>query len=136
MEKDYLYSLWTSIKSRCYSASNPNYQFYGARNINIHTSWMLSYDTFRRELLAEIGHRPTKKHSIDRINNSGNYEPDNLKWSTSREQSNNRRTNTLISIDNRTQTLTEWCRELRLNRPTVSSRLRRGWQVERALRQR
>jgi predicted metal-binding protein len=64
---------------------------YGGRGIAVHPSWDESYKIFLAYLLATIGRRPSPKHSLDRINNDGNYEPGNVKWSTQKEQMKTRR---------------------------------------------
>ena len=81
------YHSWDSMKARCY---NPNYnQFkdYGGRGIEVCDRWKDSFENF----LADMGSKPSSKHSIDRIDVNGNYEPGNCKWSTNQEQARNKR---------------------------------------------
>lgn len=78
------YSSWMSMKRRCYYKKAPNYSRYGARGITVCDRWLNSFENF----LEDMGERPEGK-TIDKINNDGNYEPDNCRWATSKEQKNN-----------------------------------------------
>ncbi len=77
--------------ARCTSKTHANYGNYGGRGISICSRWSLSYEAF----YCDMGPRPSPKHSIDRIDNDGNYEPGNCRWATSGIQSRNRRTTKL-----------------------------------------
>ena len=81
------YCAWLAMKCRCYNPNYEYYQNYGGRGITVCSEWLHSFETF----LENIGLRPEAGYSIDRINNNGNYEPNNVKWSTAKEQANNRR---------------------------------------------
>lgn len=106
-----LYDIWTSMKSRCYNPNNKSYNIYGGRGINVCDDWYNDYSIFRD---WSLNHGYEKGLSIDRINTDGNYEPNNCKWSTIKEQANNRRTNINITYFNETHTLSEWCDILNL----------------------
>ncbi len=115
-----------SAKSRC---TNPNAQAwanYGGRGIQFRFT---SFEQF----LAELGHKPTPQHSLDRIDNDGHYEPGNVRWAERKEQGFNRRTTQAFTIDGETHTLTDWCEKYGIDRGTVSYRLKQGWGIVRSL---
>ena len=76
------YRSWESMKYRCEKSI-----YYTERGIKVCKRWMESFHNF----LSDVGRKPTQKHSLDRINNDGNYEPGNVRWATPKEQANNRR---------------------------------------------
>jgi hypothetical protein len=123
------YETWLRIKKRCYDPKHKSYSRYGGRGIKVCTRWFNSYDYF----LLDMGRAPSPKHSIDRKDNNGNYEPSNCKWATSIEQANNRRNNLRLTYKGETRNLRQWCDILNLNYSTTFSRLRIGWTVEMAL---
>ncbi len=117
------------MKRRCLDPTHWNYPKYGARGITIHQPWIVSFDAFA-ELMGE---RPSPRHSLDRIDNDGNYEPGNVKWSSREEQMNNVRSNRHLTFRGRTMTMAEWAKELGCDRRVIFTRLKLGWSVEDAL---
>lgn len=80
------YRAWHAMRQRCYHPSQPHYSRYGGRGIVVCERWQVFAN-----FLADMGLRPSPRHSLDRINNSGNYEPGNCRWATLVEQCRNRR---------------------------------------------
>lgn len=105
------YNAWVGIKRRCLNVNDASYHNYGGRGIKVCNRWKDSFKNF----WDDMGKRPSKKHSIDRINNDGNYEPNNCRWATDLQQMRNKRGLRLITIDNQTKCLTEWAEHLNLD---------------------
>lgn len=121
------YRAWESMKRRCQIQTMHAYADYGGRGIRVCARWA-SYPNF----LADMGRRPSAKHSLDRIDNDGDYTPRNCRWASPIQQLRNRRDRVLIRFRGRRQLLVDWCRELGLHPGTVFARLRAGWSVPRA----
>ncbi len=123
--------IWTGIIQRCCNPRSTEYHNYGGRGITICLAWYKSFDRF----LKDAGPRPSPKHSIDRYPNcNGNYEPGNVRWATSKEQTRNMRRNRMLTWNGRTQCMGDWAREIGVNITTLMKRLKR-WDFERAMSQ-
>jgi hypothetical protein len=81
------YGIWRMMQTRCYDDAHVSYPGYGGRGIRVCVRWLSSFEHF----LEDVGPRPTPFHSIDRKDPSGNYEPDNCRWATAKEQAANKR---------------------------------------------
>jgi len=113
------YYAWRSMRYRCsLDSRNPNYKNYHQRGIGICHRWLNDYDAF----FEDMGECPDKL-SLDRINNDGNYEPANCRWASMEQQESNRRNNKIITFKNKTMTLSQWARELKINKTTLDRRL-------------
>lgn len=82
-----LFWVWNSMQQRCHNPRNKSFKHYGGRGIEVCARWRASFADF----LADVGLRPARGMSLDRINNDGNYEPGNVRWATAVQQANNRR---------------------------------------------
>ena len=123
------YASWSRMIGRCYNIKDKNYPNYGQRGITVCDSWRESFISF----LNAMGERPNNT-SLDRINNNGNYEPNNCKWSTPKEQARNRRSNRIIKYNNKSKTLAEWSEILNIKQSTIDKRIKKyGWSVNKAL---
>lgn len=126
------YRAYSNMKNRCYNPKNQAYKNYGERGIKVCDRW-LGPDGFVN-FLNDMGKRPSKDLSLDRIDVNGDYCPENCRWATQGQQANNRRTNTVIAYRGETKTISEWAKELNIGTTTLHARLfKHKWPVERAL---
>lgn len=123
------YRLWQNIHLRCYKKTNNRYHSHGARGIKVCERWH-DFENFH----ADMGDRPSPKHTVERINNDGNYEPSNCKWATYKVQSRNRRSTFYVALDGVKKSLAEWAEIMDMPYKLVWERIRRyGWDPEQAL---
>ena len=127
-----IYRIWNAMKARCKYPSSPSYENYGARGVSVCQQWQDSFEDFHF-YVAQLPHFDEDGYSLDRIDNDGNYEPGNIKWSTRAEQSSNKRNNLLITFNGKTQCVAAWSREVGVPTGTIAYRIRHGWPIERAL---
>ncbi len=123
------YGVWRGMKKRCYLKTNPNYRLYGARGIKICNGWLNSFSIF----FKDMGPRPSKGYSIERIDNNKGYYKENCKWATQKEQGNNQRTNRILEYKGKKLTQRQWSEKLEIKETCISERRRRGWTVEETL---
>jgi len=129
-EQHPVYRAWIAMLKRCEDLNDPAYKNYGARGIKVCDTWH-DAQVFIDWALANDWQ---KGLSLDRIDNDGNYEPGNCRWTTVKVQARNRRNNHLITFNGKTQCLAEWAEEAGVNRVTLQSRISKyHWPVERAL---
>jgi hypothetical protein len=115
-----IYKIWSSMIARCSNPSRSDYKWYGERRIKVCKRWRDSILNF----VADIGYPPSSKHSLDRIDNDGNYKPSNCRWATPKEQARNRSTSRMIAFDGKTQSLAAWAEEVGLRLGTLHFRLK------------
>lgn len=118
-----LYHIWMGMKMRCYNIHNARYHRYGGRGISVCDEWKNDFDAFYDWAMSN-GYADNL--TIDRINNDGNYCPENCRWATAKEQCRNRSSNSNITIGNSTRTVTEWCEIFELDRAEITSRYNRN----------
>jgi hypothetical protein len=123
------YRLWVGMITRCTNPKRNKYQDYGGRGIVVCDRWRSSFEDF----FSDMGHRPSPRHSIERINNDGNYEPTNCKWATKREQLRNTRRNRILALNGESHPLVVWTERLGVDKNTISRRIASGWSLEAAL---
>lgn len=122
------YYSWRSMKQRCYNQNSDSFPLYGGTGKVVCERWQ-SFQNF----YDDMGPKPSASHSIDRIDGSKGYYPENCRWATPEEQARNTRTNRLIEHEGRTQCLAAWADEFSIPQKALYKRLKRGWPIERAL---
>lgn len=124
------YNAWCNMKARCHNVNHHKYANYGAKGIAVCERWLKSFPNF----FADMGERPSKLHSVDRIDGHKGYSPENCRWATKREQAENRPDfNWMIEFNGETKSLTAWARDVGISRESLRDRFNNGWTVEAAL---
>lgn len=123
------YAIWNSMKQRCLNKNNKQYPEYGGRGIRVCSRWKTSFENF----YSDMGKRPFQGASLERLDNSKGYSPDNCKWADRDAQNNNKRNNRPITINGITKNLGQWAKEYGIGHATVIHRLKAGWDTERAI---
>lgn len=102
------FTTWLAIRTRCRNPNLPNSHVYVGKGIKVCKRWENSFPLF----LKDMGVRPSPKHSIDRINNNGDYKPSNCRWATSKEQGRNKSTNVMLTYNKKTMCISAWAETL------------------------
>ena len=118
-----IYRVWHGMKTRCYWKKSINYPDYGGRGITVCEEWKNSFSAF---YLWAIANGYNDNLFLDRIDNNGNYCPQNCKWSTRDEQANNKRNNTSVEINGVTMNITQWAKVSGVKQQTISYRYKKG----------
>lgn len=132
-----LYAIWNNMRERCRNPKTKEYPCYGGRGIKVCDEWLNNFQAFYDWAMVN-GYdetAPRGQCTIDRIDNDGNYCPENCRWTTAKVQANNTRRTRFIELDGERHSVTEWARRLGINQSTISMRLNKyGWSAEKALR--
>ncbi len=120
------YRSFSHAKNRCENLNTGAYQHYGKRGIEFR------FNSFE-EFYAELGDKPSPKHSLDRIDNDGHYEKGNVRWATQQQQGNNKRNNVLLTIEGVSLSIAAWARASGLQDATLRRRLATGWNLKDAI---
>lgn len=120
---------WCDMRKRCYLSTHFRYADYGGRGVGVCERWRHSFEAFYQDM----GPRPSASHSLDRIDNNGDYEPGNCRWSTAKEQARNTRRNRMLTFRGQTMCVAAWSEETGININTLYIRIHRGWSIDRVL---
>ena len=122
------YNAWFAMKQRCDYPNSILYHRYGGRGISYQEDW----DRFEN-FFSDMGLAPSKNHSLDRIDNNGNYTKENCRWATREQQDYNKSTNVFITAFGKTMTKFQWVKETGLSYSCIHHRIKRGMEIEKAL---
>lgn len=122
------YTIWRGMVVRCTKPNTANFQQYGGRGITVCERWT-TFDNF----LTDMGERPSRNHSLDRIDGSGNYEPSNCRWATAIEQQTNRAVVRRITYRDKTYSLAALARFAGCSEEVLRSRIKAGWSIKDAV---
>ncbi len=123
------YKVWLGMRQRCTNPNDTSYPEYGGRGIKICYRWLESFENF----YDDMGTRPSKKHSLNRINNDGHYEPDNCEWATDKTQANNKRNTKKLEYNGSLVPIQILCERFKISKATLQARLKLGWNLQEAL---
>lgn len=129
-----LFNVYRSMIRRCHNPKDVSYDNYGRRGIRVCRRWRFGEEgkTGFECFMEDMGPRPKGK-SIDRKNNDKGYFPDNCRWASNKQQTNNVRTNSIIILNGKSRTVAEWSAIVGIKANTITCRMRRGWSGEKAL---
>lgn len=118
-----IYRIWANMKARCYNENSKNYSYYGLRGITVCNEWENDFQSFYNWSM-ENGYKDNL--TIDRVDNDGNYEPNNCRWATRIEQANNKRSSIRVKYMELDLTIAEWSKITKINRYTLYDRYEKG----------
>lgn len=131
LEHTRLYGIWCDMKARCYDTAHKSHQRYGGRGITVCDEWKDDVQAFYSWAVAN-GY--CDGLTIDRVDNEGDYCPENCRWATVKDQANNRRTNINITYKGETKNMKQWAIDVGIPYSVVWQRMQKlGWSAERAL---
>lgn len=129
LRKKQVYRVWNAMIQRCTDPKASNYHNYGGRGITVDPLWLESVENF----YADMGDPPTPAHTLERNDNDEGYTKTNCRWATKTEQANNRRTCVFLTFNGKTQTITQWSRELNIPPMTITARMNQKRPIEEVL---
>lgn len=131
------YKSYMHMRGRCLNQKNSGYRDYGGRGISICDRWLNGdgIKTGFQCFLQDMGPRPNRSYSLDRIDNNGNYEPANCRWATDTQQARNRRSTRVVNLGGERVALAEACERLGVSFSFINGRMQQGFTFERALAQ-
>jgi hypothetical protein len=130
LTKTHLFQTWSNAKSRCSDPNSLPFKDYGGRGITVCEEWKNDFKAFYDWAMAN-GYK--EGLTLDRIDNNQGYSPDNCRWATVKEQSNNRRSNTFLVFCGERKTISQWADDTGISRETLYKRLANGWDIEETL---
>jgi len=120
-----IYKIWQNMKKRCFNTNSNDYQRYGGRGITVYDEWIHNFQAFY-DYVSQLPHFGEKGYSLDRIDNNGNYEPDNVRWADAKTQCRNRRSNCIVEYNGKSMTLAESSEKSGIAFKTLRDRYKRG----------
>lgn len=123
------YACWCGMKRRCLVPSVQKFKNYGGRGIKVCERWMNSFENF----YADMGPRPSRRHSIERIDNNGHYHPDNCRWATQKEQTRNTCRTHYVTINNQTKCISDWAKIVGIEESSFRERVSKKWSGDKLL---
>ena len=118
------HAAWHAMFRRCYNPRYTGYQHYGGRGIQVSSAWRDFYCFVR-----DVGRKPSREYSLDRIDPDGHYERGNTRWASPKEQARNRRDNRKLTIFGQTRLLVEWAEITGLRPNTIADRVAANWHM-------
>ena len=123
------YRTWIQMLVRCRNVKYKSYHRYGGRGIKVCDQWANDFMTF----LKDVGPKPSSKHTLDRIDSNGDYEPGNIQWATQKQQHNNRTDNRIVTVEGVPMTVAEAAEKYNVPHVRIRNRLNYGWAGEAAV---
>lgn len=123
------YRAWLHMRTRCNNPNVKRFEHHGGRGIRVCERWQESFEAF----FEDMGPRPSARHSVDRIDNDGHYEPGNCRWATPQQQQGNKSDNVYVLLNGERKALKHACDEVGIAYSLVHCRLRRGWTLQEAV---
>ncbi len=129
-KKERLYSIWVAMNQRCRDINAKNYKYYGGKGVSVCEDWKHNYLVFRS---WSIEHGYSSELTLDRINVSSDYGPENCRWVDQVVQNNNTTRNRFLTYEGDTHTMAQWSKIIGLSYSTFKTRLNRGWDIKKII---